>query len=270
MTRENLLADCSRCFGLCCVALPFVASADFAITKTAGEPCVNLQPDFGCGIHTSLRDRGFRGCTVYDCFGAGQQVAQQTYAGQSWRSVPATAAQMFEVFPVVQQLHELLWYLEEAVERAATTALRRQAEVLREEIVTRTGLPPESLLRVDVAALRGRVNMVLLDVSSRVRTAVGGKPKNHRGADLMGAKLRGANLQGANLRGAYLIGADLRSADLRAADLIGADLRGADLRRADLSTAMFMTQFQLNAARGDEATSIPSVLTRPGHWTTSQ
>lgn len=26
-------ADCSRCFGLCCVALPFARSADFAVDK---------------------------------------------------------------------------------------------------------------------------------------------------------------------------------------------------------------------------------------------
>ncbi|MGY4928813.1 pentapeptide repeat-containing protein, partial [Streptomyces sp. 900105755] len=26
----RLRGDCARCFGLCCVALPFAASADFA------------------------------------------------------------------------------------------------------------------------------------------------------------------------------------------------------------------------------------------------
>ena len=41
----ELTADCGRCFGLCCVALPFSRSADFAYDKPAGEPCVNLQPD---------------------------------------------------------------------------------------------------------------------------------------------------------------------------------------------------------------------------------
>ncbi len=72
--RLRLQADCENCFGLCCVALPFAASADFAIDKDAGKPCENLQSDFRCGIHNSLRQRGFRGCTVYDCFGAGQKV----------------------------------------------------------------------------------------------------------------------------------------------------------------------------------------------------
>ncbi|WP_231988192.1 pentapeptide repeat-containing protein [Nakamurella panacisegetis] len=267
LPRANLLADCSRCFGLCCVALPFTASADFAVTKAAGEPCRNLAADSGCRIHSSLRQRGFAGCTVYDCFGAGQQVAQVTYAGRSWRDDPGSAAQMFAVFPVVRQLHELLWYLQEAIEKSAGE-LRVRAADLQTATAALTGLPAPELLEVDVATHRDRVNQVLLEVSTLVRAD---RPqKSRRGADLVGARLRGADLRGANLRGAYLIGADLRSADLREADLIGADLRGADLRRADLSTALFLTQFQLNAAHGDAVTAIPAVLTRPGDWTSPQ
>ena len=106
--RVGLRADCGRCFGLCCVAPAFAASADFAIDKAAGQPCPNLRPDFGCGIHDELRPRGFRGCTVYDCFGAGQQVAQVTFGGRDWRGAPHTAGEMFAVFAVMRQLHELL------------------------------------------------------------------------------------------------------------------------------------------------------------------
>ena len=50
--RLGLRADCGSCFGLCCVALAFAASADFAIDKAAGQPCPNLRADFRCGIHT--------------------------------------------------------------------------------------------------------------------------------------------------------------------------------------------------------------------------
>ena len=35
--KLDLKADCASCFGLCCVALPFAASADFAIDKDAGR-----------------------------------------------------------------------------------------------------------------------------------------------------------------------------------------------------------------------------------------
>jgi hypothetical protein len=111
----SLRADCERCFALCCVAPAFSASADFAISKPAGQPCPNLQPDFRCSIHDRLRPRGFGGCTAYDCFGAGQQVAQVTFGGRDWRQAPEIAAQMFDVFGIVRQLHELLWYLTEAL-----------------------------------------------------------------------------------------------------------------------------------------------------------
>ena len=93
--RLSLRADCERCFGLCCVAPAFSASADFAIDKDAGQACPHLQSDFRCGIHAHLRQRGFPGCTAYDCFGAGQKVAQVTFAGRDWREAPATAQQMF-------------------------------------------------------------------------------------------------------------------------------------------------------------------------------
>ena len=101
----ELRADCARCAGLCCVAPAFAASADFGLDKPAGQPCPHLQPDSRCRIHDRLRRQGFAGCTVYDCFGAGQQVIQVTYGGQDWRQAPAVADQMFQVFAIMRQLH---------------------------------------------------------------------------------------------------------------------------------------------------------------------
>lgn len=36
---NHLKANCEKCFGLCCVALPFAASVDFAVNKDGGKPC---------------------------------------------------------------------------------------------------------------------------------------------------------------------------------------------------------------------------------------
>ncbi|WP_182886822.1 pentapeptide repeat-containing protein [Microbispora sp. H10885] len=263
--RRALRADCASCFGLCCVALPFAASADFAISKDAGRPCPNLQSDFRCGIHSRLRDSGFPGCTVFDCFGAGQKVSQVTF-GRSWRDEPDTAARMFEVFPVMRNLHELLWYLHEALSLPAARPIHSEVRRAIEETERLTMGAPGELLDVDVAAHREKVNVLLLRTSELARAGAGGRAPDHRGADLIGARLRKADLRGANLRGAYLIGADLTGADLRGADLIGADLRGAGLGGADLTGCLFLTQAQLNAARGDAATVLPPSLTRPAHW----
>ncbi|GAB2996981.1 pentapeptide repeat-containing protein [Amycolatopsis acidiphila] len=262
----TLSADCSSCFGLCCVALPFSASADFAVDKAAGTPCTNLRHDFRCGIHAQLRERGFAGCTVFDCFGAGQQVSQVTFGGRDWRQDPAAARRMFAVFPVMRQLHELLYYLTEAAALPAAAPIRERLRTALKDTERLTGTGPDELAALDVGAVRAGVNELLLRASELARAEVPGRKKNHRGADLIGAKLKGANLRGASLRGAYLIGADLRAADLRAADLIGADFRGADLRGADLTGSIFLTQAQLNAAKGDAATKLPAPLTRPAHW----
>ncbi|MEV4557822.1 pentapeptide repeat-containing protein [Kitasatospora sp. NPDC049285] len=264
--RLDLLADCSNCFGLCCVALPFAKSADFAATKDAGTPCRNLQTDYRCGIHAKLRGSGYQGCTVFDCLGAGQKISQQTFGGTSWREDRDTARQMFAAFPVMRQLHELLWYLSEALElpraRPVHAELRRALDAVEE--LTRQDAA--TLIAADVPALRAEVSELLLRASESTRAAVPGKKRNQRGADLIGARLKGADLRGANLRGAYLIAADLTGADLRSADLIGADLRDAKLHGADLTDALFVTQSQLNAAQGDSTTRLPAGLAKPAHW----
>jgi uncharacterized protein YjbI with pentapeptide repeats len=266
--RTGLRGDCEHCFGLCCVALPFSASTDFAIDKAAGRPCPNLRTDHRCGIHARLRDKGFTGCTVYDCFGAGQKVSQVTFGGLDWRTgPPEQARRMFDVFPVVRQLHELLWYLTEALTLPAARPLAPDLRRSLEATEKLTLLAPEELAALDVAAHRQEVNVLLLRTSELARAGVRGRKKERRGADLMGARLRGADLRGANLRGAYLIAADLTGADLRNADLIGADLRDTDLTDADLTGAFFLTQPQLNAARGSAGTRLPESVTRPVHWT---
>ncbi len=265
MSRKNLQADCENCFALCCVVPAFSVSADFAINKNAEQSCPNLQPDFRCGIHTQLRQQGFRGCTVYDCFGAGQKVSQVTFGGQDWRRTPRSAKQMFAVFPIMRDLHELLWYLTEALTLQSARLLHSELSLALKETERLTNNSPDGLMKLDVAAHRQRINALLLHTSELVRAEVSHK-KDHRGADLIGAKLKGADLKGANLRGAYLIGTDLRGADLRMADLIGADLRGADLRGADLTESIFLIQSQLDAAKGDTETKLPPLLTRPTHW----
>jgi uncharacterized protein YjbI with pentapeptide repeats len=261
-----LRADCGRCFGLCCVAPAFSASADFAIDKPAGHPCPHLQPDFRCGIHNDLKEKGFPGCAAYDCFGAGQQVSQVTFAGRDWRQDPQTAAQMYEVFPVMRQLHELLWYMIAALALEPAQAIHAQLRLALKATEAMAHRPADALLRLDIARHRGEVNSLLLRASELVRAQVPGRKPDYKGADLIGADLNNARLTGASFRGARLIGADLRRADLSLADLTGADLRGADIRGADLARSLFLTQAQLDAAMGDAGTRLPPSLARPAHW----
>ena len=244
--RLRLRADCERCFGLCCVAPAFSASADFAIDKDAGQACPNLRSDFRCAIHHRLRQQGFPGCAVYDCFGAGQKVAQVTFGGQDWRRAPRTAKRMFEVFTIMRQLHELLWYLTEALTLQPARPLHGALSLALDETERLTHSSPDDLVELDVGAHRRDVNALLLRTSELVRAEARRHAIDRSGADL--------------------IGADLRGADLGMADLIGADFRGADLRGADLTGSIFLTQSQLDAAKGDLDTTLPPSLTRPTHW----
>ena len=294
--RENLLADCANCFALCCVALPFAKTADFAFDKDGGTPCHNLQADFRCGIHTRLRSSGFPGCTVFDCFGAGQKISQHTFSGQDWRQSPGTAKSMFSAFQVMRLLHELLWFLTESLSLEAAAGIHSDLAAIAAETEAMTLLPPEELRGLDTDAHREKVNVLLLRTSELVRgvspSATGaapsqkerkgtqkasrksagpaaagdGQPQNLRGAVLLGADFAHADLRRANLRGAYLIASNLSGADLREADLIGADLRDADLSGADLRGAIFLTQAQLKAAKGDAQTKLSPPLTHPAHW----
>jgi uncharacterized protein YjbI with pentapeptide repeats len=251
---------------LCCVAPPFARSADFAIDKPAGVPCPHLGGDARCGIHADLRGRGFPGCTVFDCFGAGQQLTQVTFAGVDWRRTPQLAGPLFAALPVVRRLRELLWHLAEARTRPEAAPMVAEVTALEDDVTAAAGSAGEDLPAVDLDALHARAGDLLGRVSEAVRAGVPQRAADRRGADLVGAALRGASLRGASLRGALLIGADLRGADLQTTDLLGADLRAADLRGADLRDSLFLTVPQLTAARGDAATRLPSWAEHPAHW----
>ena len=178
----RLRADCARCFGLCCVAPAFSASADFAIDKPAGQPCPNLRPGFRCGIHDDLRPRGFRGCAVYDCFGAGQHVSQVTFGGQDWRQAPRAAQQMFEVFAVMRQLHELLWYLSEALASRRARPLHGELKLAIEATDRMAGGGAEALLELDLGAHRRDVHALLRRASELMRAGVPGPEGEPRGS----------------------------------------------------------------------------------------
>jgi hypothetical protein len=267
--RDHLRADCSRCAALCCVAPAFAASADFALNKAAGQPCPKLRDDFGCGIHDRLRDHGFPGCDVFDCFGAGQHVVQVTFGQQDWRGSTRLAASMFDTFTVMRQLHELLWYLSESQTLLSPGALRDEVDAVQVNIERLTQMGADELAEVDGPGVRQATGDLLARVSEVAREGTRRRARDRKGADLIEAKLRGADLRGTSLRGSYLLGADLRGADLRKADLLGADLRAADLTGANLSESIFLTQPQVQAARGDATTALPPALTRPRHWPTT-
>lgn len=265
MTTTELTSDCSQCFGLCCVALPYIQSNEFTMDKAAGTPCHNLNDQFMCTIHSNLREEGYKGCTVYECFGAGQKVSQSIYKGVSWHK--KSSEEMFEVFPIIQQLHEMLSYLDEALKREETKPIHAQLKMAFNKIDAYTYRDPEMILTLDLTAIRSEISEYLTEAGELVGVAKVNKPRVQKAAfEYMGAQLKNHNFQGTNLRGVFFIAADLRGAKFTCAELLGADFRDADVRGSDFTGAIFLTQAQMNAAIGDETTILPRHLQQPSHW----
>lgn len=272
----SYVADCARCVGLCCVALPYARSADFPESKVADVPCRHLgtpASPVACAIHDRLGARGWRGCVAFHCAGAGPHVVHTTYGGRSWRdetgdapaeesrdrargdAVPPLATEQFAAFRVLVGVFEVGAYVAEARAlaapggAAADPGLSDELAAVAVRVEAVAARPGRELRPTDPAELRALAGPLLRRTAGAVRSHVtAARPASRLarqlsrrapGADLAGRDLRGADLRGADLTGALLLGADLSGADLAGATLLGADLRGARLRGPELRAAIF-------------------------------
>lgn len=267
---NELKIDCRNCFGLCCVSLYFSKSEGFPNDKVAGKPCCHLKEDFGCDIHERLHEKGLKGCMAYDCLGAGQKIAQLTYKGKSWHT--QLKEEMFEAFLKMRGLHEMLWYIRDARSFMLNAALKQKLKQQDELIEALTKLSAKELVTLDLEAYRTEVNKLLkqasLEIQKMAQAQKGSKDKKRLVPKpyYMGANLTQVDLIGADFAGCLLIAANLRNNDLSGANLIGADLRDANLKGVDLSNCLFLTQAQVNTAKGDQNTKLPPFLSAPAAW----
>nr|WP_285851346.1 pentapeptide repeat-containing protein [Sporosarcina aquimarina] len=235
---------------------------------------MNLQSDYSCHIHSQLRNQGFKGCTVFDCLGAGQVVSQVTFNGLSWRENPDIGKKMFQVFPIMEQIHEMITYVAEALSYAIPDDLAGKLRKQLNELQDLTKLDADNLLALDLVKYRFSLNDLLTSTSDFVRRNTIVKMPvvqeleefDHARANWMGKKLKGKDLRATDFRGAYLIAEDMRNTDLRVVNFIGTDLRDVNFSGADLSTSMFLTQMQINSAKGNVKTKLPYYIHRPSHW----
>ncbi|WP_137153261.1 hypothetical protein [Devosia sp. FKR38] len=132
MSQDDLQADCSRCVGLCCVALSFDRSDRFGHDKIAGEPCYHLRSDFGCKIHARREELGYEGCIAFDCLGAGQR-ATALFAERDWRGDRSVALQLYARFSLLTKLQEM----RQALLTAADLGLPAELEAERVALLAR-------------------------------------------------------------------------------------------------------------------------------------
>ena len=78
---------------------------------------------------------------------------------------PEVREELFATFEVVERLHELLWYLEDAASRRLPRDLRDEVEGLRSAVERAAAEPHER----DVVPLQLRADALLGEVSGAVR-----------------------------------------------------------------------------------------------------
>lgn len=126
--------DCTRCFGLCCVALAHAPSAGFPAVKPRHTACRHLDAEFRCSVFDRLEEQGFTVCRAYDCFGAGPVVSDRMRAewGPWTPAMVATAHHHLDGFRDLARLRMLI------------VALRREGSDDARAVADRLDLPAVS------------------------------------------------------------------------------------------------------------------------------
>lgn len=263
---EPYKINCEKCCGLCCVALFFTKSDGFPKDKEAGIPCENLQPDYKCKIHSKLSQQGLKGCMAYDCFGAGQYVTGQLKSLPDWSMISSKEAdEIFNSYLVVLQVHQTLWYLSQCLILRRPQSETEQAQLLINEGNELIEEPLEVLAVLDTQPFCKKANKYLKHICKEFETRFSEANKTKTN-NYMGENMKQKNLQGKDFSMSLLIAANLEQANLYGANFLGADMRDTNIQNTDLSQCLFLTQFQINAAKGNKHTVLPPYLYRPQLW----
>ncbi len=253
--QEEMKADCSQCCGLCCAALYFAKMDGFPYDKQAMEACHYLLEDYRCQIHPQLVEKGLSGCIGYDCFGAGQFITQIRYKKETWKQNKEIEKEMFEVFPIVFQLFQIRYYILEAkrIAKDATSISKLQYLYNENELIANA--PTSELLQFSLDEYRASVNKIIKDVLRNLHL----KRVNH----CLGKNFAKQNLDSNDFTMTLLIATNFEGCQFGKSVFLGADTRDANFKNADLSQALFLSQEQVNRAKGNCDTKLPKHLSYP-------
>lgn len=180
-----------------------------------------------------------------------------------WRVSPQTADEMFAAFLSVHQLCQMRWYLMEASVLACAAPFTAEINRLICENQRITELTPHALLEFSITTHKSEVDALLKKVSEALRLAAGGPPRTRKSMGCFGKKLKGTKLAGTDFSMALLIAANMEGCDLRGVNFLSADMRDANLKNADLRQSAFLTQMQVNSAKGNAGTKLPPCALPP-------
>lgn len=262
---EQLKVDCSQCSGLCCTALFFSKIDGFPENKIAGKPCTKLQNNYRCKIHHELEKRNMKGCIGYDCFGAGQHVTQCIYKGETtWQTSKEQSKEIFDVFVIIFQLYQIRYFLEESRIVIPAKELWSDIENLIDENEILCNSTKQSILDIDIDSYRNKVNILLKQVCASIITSF--KHNNKKLTEFSGRSFKKRDMSGLDLSMKLLIATNFDSCIFDGTIFLGADTRDTNFSNADLRESVFLTQGQINSAKGNRSTKLPKHLDYPVTW----
>lgn len=262
---NQLKGDCEKCSGLCCTALFFSKGDGFPENKGAGKPCSKLDKNYRCKIHHELKERHLKGCIGYDCFGAGQHVTQNLYQRETWQTLKEQSQEIFDVFIMIAQLFQIRYFLEESILIVQSKALLNDIQGLIDENEALCNATPQAILDIDINRYRSKVNITLKQVCDYVLKPFKGS-HNKLITGFIGKNFSSRDMSGLDLSMKLLIAANFDGCIFNGAVFLGADTRDANFSNADLREAVFLTQGQINSAKGNRNAKLPPYLAYPVTW----
>ena len=261
---DRFISDCSRCSGLCCIALYCFKSDGFPQNKPVGKPCINLMDNFKCRIHNDLERMGMRGCIGYDCFGAGQYLTEEVYSGVTWQTQPERVKEICDLYMFMYRMFQLRFFLYESKKLASSETLLPEINQLLQENDEICRLPIQEMLPYPIDAYQDKVNHVLKKSCVELNKFLG--VKNSTETNFLNRNFKGKNLSGFDFNMKPLIASNFQNCNFKGATFIGTDTRDANFDGADLREAVFLSQGQINAAKGSRRTKLPKHLKYPVTW----
>lgn len=98
--------------------------------------CPHLGGDFGCTIHADRVAKGFSGCLVFDCQGAGQRMVQEVFVNHNWEDPQPITTRVIDAFRILRDVHKLYELVDVSDALPLTESLSKQRAGLLEDLGT--------------------------------------------------------------------------------------------------------------------------------------
>lgn len=122
----------------------------------------------------------------------------------------------------------------------------------------------QSILDIDIDSYRNKVNILLKQVCASIITSF--KHNNKKLTEFLGRSFKKRDMSGLDLSMKLLIATNFDSCIFDGTIFLGADTRDTNFSNADLRESVFLTQGQINSAKGNRSTKLPKHLDYPVTW----